>query len=694
MALRGGVAAFLLFGAAISYGATTSWQGDSSSNWSTGTNWTSGSRPGTGDVASFDSNFGVAGSQPVVSNARTIGEIIFAASLARSVTISGTQTLTLNGVAGIGIDNQQSANAVAITTRLQLGANQTWQGNSMTINSTVANGGRALTLSPNTGSTFSMGGVISGTGSLIKSAGGTVVLRAANTYTGITTLNAGVLSVSSLANGGLASNLGSSTSAAANLVFNGGTLLYTGTGSSTDRLFTLGVGGGTINASGTGVNGLNFTNTGAIAYAGTGARTLTLTGTSAPATTANNLAANLGDGTGGATSLVKDGSGTWRISGNNTFTGSVTVKDGLLQMNSAATNGAVPGSALIVGDSIGAAGSAIARNMQEGQVGNNSTVTIYSDGWFDINGGGYAEKGTVSGWKDETVGQVNLYGGRITTGLAGALNINASLPGAGISSFASSQTALVDATGGKVDLGGVTRTISVENGSQATDLEIRGAIANGAVTKAGTGQLSFTGTEANTYTGTTTVNAGTLVLAKSSGVAAIAGSAITVNSGGTLLLGSSNQINNAANLTLAGGTFSTGETIGFSETLGTLTLSGTSSIDLGTAAHLLNFADSSGLSGSWSGSLTIYGWTGLPNTSGTSGEIFFGSSLGGLTSSQLAMISFNGFGGGAILLTSGELVPMAVPEAETVLAAGFLVLIVCFRERRFLGSLLKANFWA
>jgi len=684
--LRLVTAGLFLIGVVFSYGATTSWQGDSSSNWSTGSNWTTGSRPGTNDIAAFGSSFLGTGSQPVVSNNRTLGEIIFAASLGRSVTISGSggsQTLTLNGVGGIGIDNQQSANAVTITTRLALGNNQTWQGNSMTIDSTVNTNGRALTLSPNTGSTFDMGGVVSGSGSLIKNSGGTVILSGTNTYTGSTTLNAGVLSVSNLANGDSNSNIGASGNASANLVFNGGTLSYTGTGSTTDRSFTVGTGGGTIEAVGSGA--VNFNNTGSLAYSGSGARTITLTGTS---TATNNLSADIEDGSWGSTSLVKDGTGTWRISGDNTYTGTATVKNGLLLMNSDTINGAVPqGADLIVGDSIGAANSAIARNMQEGQVGNTSTVTVYSDGWFDINAAAYSEKGTPTGWKDETVGQINLYGGRITTGTGGSLNIEASLSGAGISSFSSSQTALIDATGGRVNFNGLTRTVSVENGSQLTDLEIRGRIDNGGVTKTGDGRLSYTGTEANTYTGTTTVNGGTLELAKSSGVTSIAGSAITVNSGGTLLLGSNNQINNAANLTLNSGIFSTGDTVGFSETLGTLTISGTSSIDLGTAAHMLNFANSSALSGIWSGHLTIYGWTGLPETSGTSGQIYFGNNVSGLTSNQLAMISFNGFGPGAMLLTNGELVPVAVPEAEAILAGALLALIVAWRERRRLGSL-------
>ena len=55
-----------------------------------------------------------------------------------------------------------------------------------------------------------------------------LTLSGANTYAGPTTISAGILAVSSLADGGTASNLGASTNAAANLVLNGGTLRYTG----------------------------------------------------------------------------------------------------------------------------------------------------------------------------------------------------------------------------------------------------------------------------------------------------------------------------------------------------------------------------------------------------------------------------------------------------------------------------------
>ena len=76
---------------------------------------------------------------------------------------------------------------------------------------------------------------------------------AANTFNGGVTINGGTLQVATFNNGNTNGPLGNSSSAAANLVINGGTLSYTGPAATTDRAFTI-AGDTTLDVT----NGLTF----------------------------------------------------------------------------------------------------------------------------------------------------------------------------------------------------------------------------------------------------------------------------------------------------------------------------------------------------------------------------------------------------------------------------------------------------
>lgn len=177
-----------------------------------------------------------------------------------------------------------------------------------------------------------------GTTAFIKEGTGTWILNNADsTYIGRTTINGGVLGVDKLSNGGVASSIGMSTSAATNLVIgNNSTLRYTGAGDTTDRLFTLSTGVSFIESSGTGA--VVFSNTGSASYANAGARTLALGGTN---TGLNTMGGTIIDqnAVSGKTTLAKNDSGTWVLTGNNSYSGNTVINDGNLIVGNGGTSG-------------------------------------------------------------------------------------------------------------------------------------------------------------------------------------------------------------------------------------------------------------------------------------------------------------------------------------------------------------------
>lgn len=173
--------------------------------------------------------------------------------------------------------------------------------------------------------------------------GGTWVLSGNNTYSGATTINAGTVSINSLANvNGGPSALGTPTSVAnGNLSLNGVALQYTGSGHTSDRVINLSgtTAGATLDASGAGTLVL----TSALTATGAGSKTLTLTGSSTATNTlggaiVDNSAAN-------KTSLIKANTGTWVLSGSNTYTGTTIVRVGTL---TGVTGGSCLGSSVTV----------------------------------------------------------------------------------------------------------------------------------------------------------------------------------------------------------------------------------------------------------------------------------------------------------------------------------------------------------
>jgi len=242
---------------------------------------------------------------------------------------------------------------------------------------------------------------------------------------------------------------------------------------------------------------------------------------------------------------------------------------------------------------------------------------------------------------------------------------------------------------GSVALVGGTRTLTNSTSKNTT---FSGTIGDGGqeygLTIAGTGTGSVILAGDNTYTGPTTVRSSTLDISGS-----LSGdSAVSVNSRGTLVLSGlsffrfgDGRISDSKTLTLgsAGSTdnaflkidnsLDSLSSVPFEETIGSLSLAGNAVLDLGTgeAGTILQFAESQG--NLWSGTLSIYNWTGTVGVGGGDDQIFFGDNQFGLTEAQLAQITFYSDTGEMLgkgsLLPSGELIAVApVPEPASMLS--------------------------
>jgi autotransporter-associated beta strand protein len=168
-----------------------------------------------------------------------------------------------------------------------------------------------------------------------KVGGGTVELTGANTYTGQTLFEGGTLIVSSLnsvAKGKATSSLGAPTTPETGLIGFGGdcTLAYTGTGEATDRSMDLAGQKQTVTFDQSGTGLLRFTSP--LDISGYGhAKSLVLKGSTAGM---GEFAGNIGnphDRKKEATlALTKTGTGTWTLSGTNSYTGPTKVIAGTL----------------------------------------------------------------------------------------------------------------------------------------------------------------------------------------------------------------------------------------------------------------------------------------------------------------------------------------------------------------------------
>ena len=405
-----------------------------------------------------------------------------------STTINTGATLALSGLGSIATSSGVAANGTFDISQATSGASIA----SLSGSGVGDLGGKTLTLSGASG-TFSGviadGGVGGGTAGSLILAGGTETLTGVNTYTGSTTINSGA-TLALAGSGSIASS-----SVAANGTFD----------------ISQSFGASIASLSGSGAVVL-------------GNETLTLTGANGAFSGAISDGAT-GGGPGG--SLVVAG-GTETLSGANTYTGLTTVNTGatlaLAGSGSIATSSGVAANGRFdISQTI--SGATITNLSGSGSValGAQSLTLTSATGTFS---GVISDPGIGSGTGgslivtagEETLTGVNTYTGSTTiNGYAtlalggsgsigasagvladGVLDISQTTNGASIASLSGS---------GFVDLGSQTLTLAGANGTflgQILDGGLSGGTGGSLVLAGGTETL----TNANTYTGSTTINTG------------------------------------------------------------------------------------------------------------------------------------------------------------------------------------------
>ncbi len=437
-----------------------------------------------------------------------------------AITKSGQGTLILAG------DNTYTGGASILGGTIQVGTGGT-TGNITGNDAAIANNG---TLIINRAGGFGLGNALSGSGTLIQAGSGTTIVTGNNTYTGATLVRGGTLQVGSSQALGVNSavTLSNVTGATLNLTNYNSTIAALGGGGASGGNVTLGSGTLTVgNAGGSG------TYSGAIS------------------------------GTGG---LVKSGSGTQTLAGNNTYTGATIISAGTLQAG---------------------ANQALARN---------SSVTLSNAAGATLNLAGYNQTIDALGGGGASGGNVTLGSGTLTVGNAG---------GSG------TYSGVISGTGGLVKSGSGTQTLAGNNSYTGT------------TTISGGGVLALS--SSGTISSSTNINLGMTNSRGTFDVSAKGASGYTIGTGQTL--SGNGTITTGANTGRAvtvNGSLNPGNSIGTQAVRGDLLLgsSAQSIFELGTAGTLA----SPGLSDrvTVTGNLTLGGTLSLLDNAGDNGQGMMG----------------------------------------------------------------------
>ncbi|HZX82672.1 MAG TPA: autotransporter-associated beta strand repeat-containing protein, partial [Reyranella sp.] len=465
----------------------------------------------------------------------------------------GAGTLVLTGTNSYAGDTRLNAGTLAASAdgNLGNGGRLVFGGGTLRYDASFASS-RAISLNTvgsfdTNGNDAALTGTISGAGRLTKTGGGTLTLSGTNNYAGGTRIDGGTVAVSSNA------NLGASNGS---LFLDGGTLRTTDE-FNTGREIILLAGGGTFDvATGLALTG-NITEEdgpGSLTKAGAGLLILAGTTDYSGGTTVlggtlqgntstlrgditNNATVSFEQASSGTYAGVMSGSGGLRISaggvggvvtltGANTYTGSTTVAVGTLKGTTQTLQGNItvdgPGSVMFDQNTSGTYAGAISGT---GRLTKSGTGTVILDGANSYTGGTTVSGGVLQGntqslqrniLNNATVAFDQTANGTYAGRMSGSGSLIKSGAGTLVLTDFNTYSGGTTVSAGTLQGDSTSLQGSILNNAsvvfdQGTNGTYAGAMSgSGSLAKGGNGTLTLGG--ANSHTGGTTVNAGTLQL--------------------------------------------------------------------------------------------------------------------------------------------------------------------------------------